>query len=110
LNVLGVNDVRQRETHTAEPLVPEPRAFEDEMAIEKRKRQKSPGTDQIPAELIKARGRTIRPEIHELINSIRNKEELPEEWKGSNILPNYKTRSLCSGSLSPRHGASSGCG
>jgi glutaredoxin 2 len=28
LNVQGVNDVRQREVHTAEPLVPEPSAFE----------------------------------------------------------------------------------
>ena len=33
-NVHGVNDVRQTEIHTAETLVPEPRAFEVEMAIE----------------------------------------------------------------------------
>jgi hypothetical protein len=38
---------------TAEQLVPGPRAFEVEMATEKLKRHKSPGTDQIPAELIK---------------------------------------------------------
>jgi hypothetical protein len=37
-------------------LVPEPSALEVELAIEKLKRHKSPGTDQIPAELIKARG------------------------------------------------------
>ena len=35
LNVLDVNDVRQTERHLAEPLVPEPRAFDVEMAIEK---------------------------------------------------------------------------
>jgi hypothetical protein len=35
LNVHGVNDVRQAEIHTAEPLVPEPSAFEVELAIEK---------------------------------------------------------------------------
>jgi hypothetical protein len=29
-----------------------------------------PGTDQIPAEIIKAEGRTIHSEINELINSI----------------------------------------
>ena len=87
---LGVNDVRQTEIHTAEPLVPEPRAFEVELVTEKLKTQKSPGTDQIPAEVIKAGGRTIRPEIHELINSIWNKEELPVKWKESNILPIYK--------------------
>jgi hypothetical protein len=51
------------------------------MAIEKLKRHKSPGIDQIPAELIKASGRTICYEVHKLIISIWNKEELPEEWK-----------------------------
>jgi hypothetical protein len=35
------------------PLVPDPSAFEVEMAIEKVKRHKSPGTDQIPAEMFK---------------------------------------------------------
>jgi len=60
LNVHGVNVGRQREIHAAEPLVPELSAFEVEMAIEKLKRHKTPGTDQIPAELIKAWGRTIR--------------------------------------------------
>ena len=38
----------------AEPLVPEPSALEVELAIEKLKCHKSPGIDQIPAELIKA--------------------------------------------------------
>jgi len=52
-----LNGIRQTEIHTAEPLVPEPNAFELEMAIEKLKRHKSPGIDQIPAELIKAGGR-----------------------------------------------------
>ena len=89
LNVVhGVNDVRQTEIHTAEPLVPEPSAFEVELAIEKLKGHKSPGIDQIPAELIKAGGRTIRSEIHKLIISIWNKEELPEEWKESIIVLN----------------------
>jgi len=37
LNVHGVNDVRQTEIHTAEPLVPEPRVFEFELVIEKLK-------------------------------------------------------------------------
>jgi hypothetical protein len=46
--------VIKTEIHTAEPPVPEPGASEDEMTIEKLNRHKSPGTDQIPAELIKA--------------------------------------------------------
>jgi len=48
------------------------------LAIEKLKRHKSPGIDQIAAELIKAGGRTIRYEIHKLIISIWNKKKLPE--------------------------------
>jgi hypothetical protein len=79
LNVHGVIEVRQAEIHTAEPLVPEPNALEVELAIEKLKSHKSPGIDQIPAELIKAGGRTIHCAIHKLIIAIWNKEELPEE-------------------------------
>jgi hypothetical protein len=88
--------------------VPEPTDSEVEMAIEELKRHKSPSIDQIPAELIKAGGMTIRSEIHKLINSqfhiifinakiikaninsIWNKEELPEQWKESIILPIYE--------------------
>ena len=58
-NVYGVKDVGQAEIHTAEQLVPEPSAAEVELAIDKLKSNKSPGIDQIPAELIKARSRTI---------------------------------------------------
>jgi len=61
LNVHGVNDVRQTEIHTAEPLVLEPIAVEVEMTVEKLQRHKSPGTDKIPAELIKAGQFAQRP-------------------------------------------------
>ena len=80
-HVHEVKEVKQAEIHTVEPLVPGPSAFEVELAIEKLKNYKSPGTDQIPTELIKAGGRTIFCEIHKLIISIWNKEELPDEWK-----------------------------
>jgi hypothetical protein len=79
-----------RQIHPAEPLVPEPSAFDVEMAIEKLKRHKSLGIDQIRAELIKAGGSTIRPEVHKLINSILNKEESPEEWKESIVVSVHK--------------------
>jgi hypothetical protein len=90
LNIHGTNDVRQTELHKAELLAPEQSAFEVELAIEKLISHKSPGNDQIPAELIKARDRTIRYEIHKLIISIWNKEKFPEEWNESIILPIYK--------------------
>jgi len=69
-NVHGVKGVRQAEIHTAEPLVPEPSAAEVELATDNLKSHKSPGIDQIPAESIKARGRTICLEIHKRITSI----------------------------------------
>jgi hypothetical protein len=64
--------------------------LEVELVIEKLKSHKSPGIDQIPAELIKAGGRTIRCAIHKLIIAMWNKEELPEEWKESIIVPIHK--------------------
>jgi len=42
-NVHGVKDVGQTEIHTNEPLVPEPSAFEVELAIDNLKSHKSPG-------------------------------------------------------------------
>jgi len=45
---------------------------------------------QLPVELIKIGGRTISSEIHKLINSIWNKEELPDEWKELIIVRIYK--------------------
>ena len=52
----------------AEPLVPEPSA----LVVEKLTRHKSPGTDQIPAELIKAGGGTIHFETQTCIGIRRN--------------------------------------
>ena len=52
-NMHGVKDVGQAEIQTAEPLVPEPSTTEFELAINKLKSHKLPGTDQIPAEQIK---------------------------------------------------------
>jgi hypothetical protein len=76
--------------HTAETVVTEPSLEELEIAIGKLKSYKSPGTDQIPAELIKAGGGTLYSEIHRRICSIWNKEELPQQWKESIIVPIHK--------------------
>ena len=70
--------------------MPEPSVLEVELAIEKLKSHKSPGIDQIPAELIKVGGSTIRGAIYKLIIAIWNKEELPGEWKESFIVPIHK--------------------
>ena len=86
----GVKDVGQAEIHTAEPLVPEPSGFKVELAIGKLKSHKSPGINEIPAELIKTGGGTICGEIRKLITSIWKKEKLPEDWKESIIVPVHK--------------------
>jgi hypothetical protein len=70
--------------------VPELSEFEFEMGIENLKRHKLSGIDEIPAELIKTGKRTIRSESHKPTNNIWNKEELPEEWMESIIVPTYK--------------------
>ena len=90
LNVHRVSYVRQIEIHTAKPLVPEPSAFEFEMATEKLKQHKSPGTDRIPTDRIKAGGRQFAIEIIKLIHSIWNEEEMSEEWNDSINVQIYK--------------------
>jgi hypothetical protein len=76
--------------HTTESLVPETGFVEAEVDIGKLKSYKSPGTDHIPAKLIKARGETLRSVIHKLICYMSNKEELPQQWKESIIIPIYR--------------------
>jgi hypothetical protein len=61
-----------------------------EIAIAKLKKYKSPGSDKFPAELIQAAGEILLSAIHKLINSVSNKEEFPDEWKESIIVPVHK--------------------
>jgi hypothetical protein len=79
--VHNVSDARQIEVHTAEPVVPGPNRLEVENAIAKLKKYKSPGSDQIPTG-----SEMLLSEIHKLINSIRNMDELPDQWKESIIV------------------------
>jgi hypothetical protein len=72
LNVHNVSDFRQIEVHMADPLVPGPSRLEVEIAIAiaKLKKYKSPGNNQIPAELIQVGGEILLSEIHKLIKSV----------------------------------------
>jgi hypothetical protein len=54
------------------------------------KKYKSPCCDQIPEKLIQARGKILLSMIPKLINSMWNKEELPDQWKESIIVPIHK--------------------
>jgi hypothetical protein len=71
LNVHNISNVRHISVHTAEPTGP--RRLEMDIAIAKLKKYKSPGSDQIPAELIQAGGETLLPAIHKHINSVWSK-------------------------------------
>jgi hypothetical protein len=76
-----VSDVRQRELHIAENLVPGSSRLQVEIATEKFKRYKSPGSEQILAELIQAGGETLRSEVHKHVNPTK----LADQWKESII-------------------------
>jgi hypothetical protein len=89
LNIQVAGGVRQTKMHTAEPFAPEPSASEVEVGNGKLKSYKSPGVDQIPAELIQAGGETLRSEIHKLIKLTWNKE-LTRQWKRSIVVPLHK--------------------
>jgi hypothetical protein len=88
--VHNVSDVRQIEIHTAEPLVPGPSRLEVEIAIAKLKTSKWPGSDEIPAAMIQAGGEILLSAIHKPVNSVWNKEELPNQWKESIIVPVHR--------------------
>jgi hypothetical protein len=79
--VHGVNDVRQIEIHTAEPLSPEHSSLKVEILIQKLKSYKLPGIIQIPVEEIQAGCNTLNSEIYRLINYVWNKEELSQQWE-----------------------------
>jgi len=70
LNVLVINNDRQTEMLTANPLVPEPSCFQVEITTEKLQRYQSPDTDQILSELIQVEGNTLCSETHKLIDCI----------------------------------------
>jgi hypothetical protein len=54
------------------------------------KRYNSSGSDQIPAELIKAGGEILRSKIRNRISSIWNNKKLPDLWKKYIIVQFHK--------------------
>jgi hypothetical protein len=56
----------------------------------KLKRYKTPGSDQIPAELIWGGGGKLHSEKHNLNMLIWTREEFPHQWKESIVVPIHK--------------------
>lgn len=68
LNVHGIKDVTQTDTHTSEPLVPQPTDPLIEIAIEISENIQAPGTGQIPGEVM-----TVSSKTHILILFVARK-------------------------------------
>ncbi|CAF4843884.1 unnamed protein product [Rotaria socialis] len=77
---------------------------EVEEAIHTLKKNKSPGSDGIAAEMLQAGGEGLARQIHELCNRAWYEGTIPEEWGKSILVPipkkgdlsecaNYRTRS-----------------
>ena len=78
---------------------------EVEQAIQSLKKNKSPDSDGIPAELLQSGGESLTHQIHQLCNKIWHSEMIPEDWGKSLLIPlpkrgdlsecsNYRTISL----------------
>jgi hypothetical protein len=61
-----------------------------EIATAKFKKHKSPCSYQILAKLIQEGGEMLQSEIYKLANYNWSKEELPDQWKESIIVPIYE--------------------
>jgi hypothetical protein len=88
--MLNISNVRQRKIHATEPLVTGSGHPQVEIAISNLKKYKSQGSDHILTELSQAGSERLVSARHRHINFILNTKELPEKWKGSNIVPVHK--------------------
>ena len=62
------------------------------MAIQSININKSPGIDNIPAELYKKGGGLLLNKIQSLIKEIWREEKMPTDWTTNFIVPIYKNR------------------
>jgi Reverse transcriptase (RNA-dependent DNA polymerase) len=74
----------------AEPLVEDPTYEEVVQAIQKLKSNKSPGEDNITAELLQAAGAELWHRLHHIIMKVWDEEKLPEDWLTALVIPIHK--------------------
>jgi len=93
-------DNQVQEVHTIEnnTEIELPTYKEVSNIINKVKRNKAPGTNNIPAELVKYGGYILKYGMYNLILLIWSKEQLPMEWLQGIIRPIYKKgeKTICS--------------
>ena len=61
-------------------------------AIEIMKKGKAAGCSGLPIDLIKHLGESGVDMVHEILKRVWEEEQMPEEWKKSEIVPIYKQR------------------
>jgi hypothetical protein len=71
-------------------MVEDPTLEEVRDSLKNLKNNKAPGTDNIPAELLKYGGNELMKSIYELIILVWGKEQIPKEWCKSIIFPIHK--------------------
>lgn len=90
LNKPPIQRTGQSSYQTVEPEVKEPTYEEVVEAINKLKSRKSPGDDNIPAELIKAAGTGLWNRLHQIIVKVWTEEKLPDAWQMGLLIPIHK--------------------
>lgn len=90
LNIIQEEQHKEEIYITADMPVKNPSFEETQRALNKLKNHKAPGTDGIPAELLKYGGDALHRRIHQLITHIWLEERTPARWKENIIVPIHK--------------------
>lgn len=90
LNIIQEEQHKEEIYITADMPVKNPSFEETQKALNKLKNHKAPGTDEIPAELLKYGGDALHRQIHQLITHIWLEERIPARWKENIIVPIHK--------------------
>ena len=93
-NLLNVENAREQlgEVPAVEGPVNEISREEVKNAIERMKKGKAPGCPGLPIDLIKHLGESGVDMMHEILKRVWEEEQMPEEWKKSEIDPIYKQK------------------
>ncbi|KAL4143954.1 hypothetical protein QTP88_006202 [Uroleucon formosanum] len=78
---IPVNPIGKAHYQTAEPMISDITLDEVKVAINSLKNWKAPGSDDIPAELIKYGGEEMHKVIFKICQKTWEEEQMPEEWK-----------------------------
>ena len=93
-NLLNVENAREQlgEVPAVEVPVQEISREEVKKAIESMKKGKAAGCSGLPIDLIKHLGESGVDMTHEILKRVWEEEQMPEEWKKSEIVPIYKLK------------------